>query len=150
MRDFIAKQKQDYGVVWLAGLVAATGSLIVNLGSAYRHLDSIAMENEVVPIVIASGFVVTNDALAKAIAQHKEETAQAVDRKMASLEGKIDQVLDNQARVEAQLLRAEITALVKSQCQGAIGLSNTIARLKRDYEKVAGEPYKIPLCQELP
>tara|TARA_R110002074_G_scaffold153977_2_gene309363 strand:+ start:913 stop:1404 length:492 start_codon:yes stop_codon:yes gene_type:complete len=152
------RRKPEYTIIWLAGLVGACGSLIVNIGAAYKQVDNIATEDEVVPIVLADErtivamSLIVTDALTAHSVQANAQAEQYIaktDAKMEQLDNKLSLVLINQNRAEAVRLRAEYLNLFKSKCQGSAGLEATLMRLKRHYQSVAGEPLREVSCREL-
>ena len=145
------RRKPEYTIIWLAGLVGACGSLIVNIGAAYKQVDNIATEDEVVPIVLADErtivamSLIVTDALTAHSVQANAQAEQYIaktDAKMEQLDNKLSLVLINQNR-------AEYLNLFKSKCQGSAGLEATLMRLKRHYQSVAGEPLREVSCREL-
>jgi hypothetical protein len=152
------RRRPEYSIVWMAGLVAACGSLVVNIGAAYKQVDNIATEDEVVPLVLADertvvamSLIVTDALNAHSIqaSAQAEQYIAKTDAKMEQLDNKLSLVLINQNRAEAGRLRAEYMDLLKSKCQGSSGMEATLARLKRHYQSVAGEPLREVSCREL-
>ena len=137
MGEEFKRHKEEFGIVWIAGIVATLASIGGTSIAGWQLYDGIATDVEVEAVMITHE---TN--MRGRVAEWNSQQ----DARVSGLESKLDLLLANQARAE---LGGQIDKLYKHVCTtGDHQFDDTIKTLKREYRIAVGEEYIVKTCDE--